>query len=124
VEEAETDELRSFLVGYPRRFSSRIAAVEVRRALGRLDQGAEAQTGEVLARLEIIELTSAVAERASAVKPARLRTLDAIHLASAGAVSDEIGVFVTYDARLAEAARALGLAVAAPGSESDEASVS
>ena len=39
---------------------------------------------------------------------------DAIHLASAIAVSSEIDAFVTYDDRLAEAARAVGLPVVRP----------
>jgi predicted nucleic acid-binding protein len=43
-----------------------------------------------------------------------LRTLDAIHLASALAIRDELEAFVTYDSRLADAARSAGLSVISP----------
>jgi predicted nucleic acid-binding protein len=43
-----------------------------------------------------------------------LRTLDAVHLATAGSVAEELTAFVTYDKRLAEAAKAHGLPVEAP----------
>jgi predicted nucleic acid-binding protein len=115
VDEDESDALRAFLADYPRRFASRIASIEVGRAVRRVDEAVGAQTSEAFTRLELIELTAAIAERATGLKPARLRTLDAIHLASAAAVSDEIEAFVTYDARLGDAAWALGLIVAAPG---------
>jgi uncharacterized protein len=82
--------------------------------VARVPEAAGAQTSEALARLEIVELTAAIAHRAAGLQPARLRTLDAIHLASAVTLSDEIEAFVTYDARLADAARAVGLRVAAP----------
>jgi predicted nucleic acid-binding protein len=55
-----------------------------------------------------------VLRRASTLKPAALRTLDAIHLATAETLGASVGIFVTYDARLAEGARALGMRVAAP----------
>lgn len=66
--------------------------------------------------------TATVADRAGALQPAQIRTLDAIHLASAELVADEIGAFVTYDFRVADAARALGLRVAAPAPASTETS--
>jgi predicted nucleic acid-binding protein len=47
-------------------------------------------------------------------RPAALRTLDAIHLATAMALAPGLDAFVTYDDRLAEAARALGLPVIRP----------
>jgi len=48
------------------------------------------------------------------VGPAGLRSLDAIHLASALTLGDELDAFVTYDARQADAARAAGLTVESP----------
>ena len=53
----------------------------------------------------------AVAEVVRAV----IRTLDAIHLAAALAAGEDLGGIVTYDARMADAARAGGLLVLAPG---------
>jgi predicted nucleic acid-binding protein len=51
---------------------------------------------------------------AATLEPAALRTLDAIHLASAMALTDELDAFVTYDDRLADAARSAGLPVVRP----------
>ena len=47
--------------------------------------------------------------------PDGLRTLDAIHLAAAGAAGGDLGGVVTYDSRMAEAGQALGLEILAPG---------
>ena len=54
-------------------------------------------------------------ERAATLDPDALRSLDAIHLASAMELGDELDEIVTYDARLAEAARSYGIAVISPG---------
>jgi predicted nucleic acid-binding protein len=61
-----------------------------------------------------VELDAEVAELAGTLEPSVLRGLDAVHLASALAVGADIGMFVTYDNRLAEAAGAAGLDVRAP----------
>ena len=51
---------------------------------------------------------------AAALEPAELRTLDAIHLATALAVREDLAGLVTYDRRLAAAAERLDLEVFAP----------
>ena len=51
---------------------------------------------------------------AAQLRPVGLRTLDAIHVASALALGSELEAFVTYDDRMAEAARAIGLPVVRP----------
>lgn len=113
--EAETEALRAFLADKPHRLSSRIAEVEVTRAVGRIAQpGDAAQVRLVLSGLQFIELDADTTEVAGSLAPARLRSLDAIHLASALAVAPELEAFVTYDARLAEATRAAGLEVVVP----------
>src|SRR5262245_34260495 len=71
---------------------------------------------EVLGRLALLEMNPAVLARAIEPFPTRVRTLDAIHLASAlfltvGGTSVSLA---TYDARQADAARALGLRVVEP----------
>jgi predicted nucleic acid-binding protein len=66
-----------------------------------------------LASVEIVELDQAIAGRAAAIGPAGLPTLDAIHLATALELGP-IDAFVTYDDRLAEAARGIGLPVVRP----------
>lgn len=52
---------------------------------------------------------------AAKVQPAHLRTLDAIHLATAMDLSSELDSFITYNIKLAEAAVLAGLRVEQPG---------
>jgi predicted nucleic acid-binding protein len=116
--EPETDALREQLGRYDNRITSRIATVEVPRALAR--RGAESVAvgsepiREVLMNLQLVELDESIAAGAAELGPPGLRSLDAIHLASALAIGEELTALVTYDARLALAARAAGLIVMAP----------
>lgn len=115
--EAETDVLRAALDPYDARTTNRLATVEVARALLRRGAGTGDLAAEVLEAfrgLAIIELDPAIAESAGRLGPPLLRSLDAIHLASALAMGAELEAFVTYDGRLAAAARAVGLEVVAP----------
>lgn len=52
--------------------------------------------------------------RAADLEPGELRTLDAIHLAAALEIGQDLGVMIAYDIRLKAAARAYGLAVDSP----------
>ena len=61
-----------------------------------------------------LEVTPAILKRAGALGPTDLRTLDAIHLATALGLGLADLEFLTYDARLARAARAQGLDVVVP----------
>jgi predicted nucleic acid-binding protein len=91
--------------------------VEVARALLRRGAASAAlvgAVGETLERLAIVELDAGVAADAGSLRPPGLRSLDAIHLASALAIGSELSAFVTFDVRLADAARAAGLEVASP----------
>ena len=63
----------------------------------------------------VIDLDPSIASRAGVIEPVGLRSLDAIHLASAVELGAEMDAFVTYDARQATAARELGLSVVSPG---------
>jgi uncharacterized protein len=73
-----------------------------------------AQAQAVVAQLSVIELTETIRARAAQLGPVTLRSLDAMHLATALELGDELGAVVTYDARMAGAAESLGLAVLAP----------
>lgn len=116
ITEPETTPLRQFLGGDRAWFSSRVATVEVRRAADRQqERDAAAQVDAIMRGMHIVELDEALARTAGAVGPPALRSLEAIHLASALALGDELDAFVTYDSRLADAARAAGLTVVAPG---------
>ena len=70
---------------------------------------------QVLARLHLLRINDRVLGAAATILPIELRTLDAIHLATAQQLGDELGGIVTYDTRMAEAAELLSFRVAAPG---------
>ena len=114
VAEPESQALAEYLAGGHRRVSSRVLDVEVTRAVRRLRPDAEDQAHALLTALELLELNLEVTTRASVIEPGSLRSLDAIHLASALSLGSELDAFVTYDTRQADAARAAGLEVVAP----------
>ena len=112
VDEHDAIALRRFLEGFDEHTTSRIGVVEARRALGRASaDGATAD--RILAPIGPIDLDAAIASAAERLEPPSLRTVDAIHLATALALY-HVDVFVTYDVRLAAAARWHGLPVASP----------
>ncbi len=115
VAEPESGALRRYLGERPRIISSRIAEVELRCAVARQDEiDAGDRVSSLIATVELLELDGEVARRAGELTPATLRSLDAIHLASALVIAPEVDAVVAYDTRLAAAARAAGLAVVAP----------
>jgi uncharacterized protein len=114
VRERETDSLRALLKIHPHRFTNRVAVVEVARAVGRHETAREAPVEGAFEGVEVIDLDEGITAHARSIGPPSLRSLDAIHLASALALGPELDTFVTYDARQADAARGLGLNVEAP----------
>ncbi|MFE1786136.1 type II toxin-antitoxin system VapC family toxin, partial [Streptomyces sp. NPDC059506] len=115
--EAESSALRAWLLSSPtenRRVSSALAEVEAARALRRSDPEALPRLPGLLAAFDLIEIDQAVRRRAAAYPDPLLRSLDAIHLATAEEVRPELSAFVTYDKRLASAAMGIGLPVVAP----------
>jgi predicted nucleic acid-binding protein len=112
VAEAETDALIAFL-GDPRQpvVISEVAVTEVGRAARRV--GADASAA--LAECEVVLLRSELLLAAAALDPLDLRTLDAVHMATALSLGAVVDVFVAYDQRLLRAARERGLQVASPG---------
>jgi hypothetical protein len=115
VEERESSALADALAG-DQLISSEICRVELARAIRRLGlgQGAELLVRGVVERIELLRLDDQILDRASEVGPTDLRTLDAIHLASALAIGRELDAVVTYDRRLAAAAEGAGFAVLTP----------
>lgn len=98
--------------------ASTLAEVELPRAIIRTGQLEDlASVPAVLARLDLFEIDDVVRDTAAAFQNHDLRSLDAIHLATAcvAASVSTLTALVTYDARLAEAAESLGIATAAPG---------
>ena len=64
--------------------------------------------------LHLVPIEEEVLARASNLDPIGLRTLDAIHVATAASYASELSALITYDARMADAARLLELPVASP----------
>lgn len=101
-----------------RMITSKLAEVELPRALRRDEPARLGAVPAILARLDRFEIDDAVRATAGAYPHPRLRSLDAIHLATAEqlvASGKSVSAFVTYDVRLAAVATDLGLNVAAPG---------
>ena len=114
IVEPESDALTTWLADWPERVSSMLLRVEARRAVLRQDASAVRRLREATARLYLAPLTESLLDAAGRLEPAPLRTLDAIHLATALSLSTRLGVVVTYDRRMIEAAEHLGLPVASP----------
>lgn len=90
--------------------------VELVRLLGPMNPAAvDAAERFLAADVDIMEITPPVLADAATVPPPRLRTLDALHLATALDLRESVDVVLTYDKLLAEASRAAGLPVACPG---------
>jgi len=93
--------------------TSVVGIVEMRRACARRSYDA-ARLEAIVRSVDVVAVTSDVAERAGALRPSELRTLDAIHLATALALGADLETFITYDTRLAAAAQALAIRVVSP----------
>lgn len=95
--------------------SSALAKVEVVRACRRINPATLREATALLAGLDLIPLSGAVIDHAADVGETMLRSLDAIHLASAEHLEHALSAFVTYDKRLAGAAAERSLPVESPG---------
>ena len=115
--EVETAGLIAFLATWTALIASDLARVEVLRAVRRIgpDRATVERAEAVLNSVAMIPIDGVVLDAAANVEPAALRSLDAIHLATALTVQTDLAGPVTYDARLAEAARRAGIQVYAPG---------
>ncbi len=114
IPETESDKLRTELGRWGRHASSALARTEVVRAAARVDVAAREPAGRVVRALSLIAVTDEILDRAADLEPVVLRSLDALHLASALSLRDVLGSMVTYDVRLGDAARAAGINVLAP----------
>lgn len=116
VPEPETGALVSRLHDDPEVISSALARVEVLRALKRIEAtpAVFGQAERVLARIALVRVDDAVLDGAAAIDPAELRSLDAVHLATALGIGERLDGFVTYDSRLGKAADRAGLTAVMP----------
>jgi hypothetical protein len=72
------------------------------------------QARTVLESVILLTLSTSICERAAMLEPDVLRSLDALHLAAALELGDDLEAVVTYDHRMAEGAEALGISTIAP----------
>jgi predicted nucleic acid-binding protein len=114
VTEPESAALRRYLRRKRPLVTSVLARTEVARALLAVEPDAVGRGTEVLRRIDVIRLNDRILIAAGAMLPVELRSLDAIHLATAHAVGTDLARICTYDERLAAAAEASGLTVVAP----------
>ena len=114
--ETETKALQEYLVdaGDAPMVSSVLLVIEARRAVLRTRPNRLARADLLLGRVGQVGIGPAVVESASRLPDPMLRSLDAIHLATALVLREDLHALVTYDERLAEAAGAHGLTVASP----------
>lgn len=114
VREPESLALRRYLRRRQPLVSSALARTEVLRAL--LPAGDEAVTRgrTVLQRIDLVRVNDRILNAAGVLRPPPLRSLDAIHLATAQELGDELSALVTYDDRMVDAAKHLGYRIVQP----------
>ena len=116
--EVASDELVAWLNEHLDRLfiSSALVEVELPRALRRSDPGLLNAAPAVLGQVSVYDVDETVRAAAAAYQDPWIRSLDAIHLATADAIlGDDLTAFVSYDRRLLATAKAIGLPVASPG---------
>ena len=114
VREPESAALRRYLRRKRPLVTSALARTEVARALLPLGPDAVVRGEEVLRRIDVVRINDQILRAAGSMLPLELRSLDAIHLATAIAIGVDLARVCTYDGRMAAGAGALGLAVVAP----------
>lgn len=115
VAEPETTALGEWLASADRRpVASSLARTELLRAVRRVAPDRMVRARAVLDSVTLLRVTTAVFDQAGRLDPAALRSLDALHLAVALDLGDDLEGLVTYDGRLADAARGNGIPVTAP----------
>lgn len=112
--EPESAALIRFLRRRPLQVAATLLRTEVLRAAMRVSQSHLGLARRQLASIAFIDLAGPLLDHAGTLSPPEVRSLDAIHVAAALALGDDLGEFVTYDVRLADAARQWGLTVISP----------
>jgi uncharacterized protein len=115
VAEPETDALQAWFAETERNpVSSDLVRTELLRAVRRVAPDRLVRARDVLDSVTLIDVTTAVFEHAGLLDPTILRSLDALHVAAALALGDDLEAMITYDERLTQAARANGIRVVSP----------
>jgi predicted nucleic acid-binding protein len=114
IAEPESVALRAYLKRRRPIVSSALARTEVLRALLPAGEIALSRGRDVLGRLDLIRINGRILDSAGILQPPQVRSLDAIHVATAQLLGGDLGQLVTYDERMADTASALGLKTASP----------
>jgi predicted nucleic acid-binding protein len=115
VAEQQTAALRAWLSAEPREpVASDLVRTELLRAVRRAAPDRLVDARSVLKGLTLLRVPAAIFEAAGRLDPQELRSLDAIHIAAALDLGDDLSGMVTYDRRLEVAAAANGITVTSP----------
>jgi predicted nucleic acid-binding protein len=115
VAEAESPALRSWFGAEDRDLvASDLVRTELMRVVRRAAPDRALLARQVLESITLIAISTAVFDAAGRLDPVELRTLDAVHLAAALELGDDLEGVVTYDERLADAATAHGIVIVGP----------
>lgn len=116
LEERGSSDLRDFVTdSNVEVVSSEIAEVELIRAVMRTDERLMDTVLEILPQTVLLPISTPIRLRASQLPPPSLRSLDALHLATAIEIQPHLQAFVSYDQRLLDSAAEAGLSVFSPG---------
>ena len=94
--------------------SSDLSIIELLRTCRRVDEGSVENAQLLLAGIDLLPMDRVIVEKAASLVPTELRSLDAIHLASALSVKAYLTALVAYDSRLCAAAAEAGIEVSSP----------
>ena len=116
LNEPESDAFRAAVSAHRGASSSELAVVEVSRAVARVeDDEGLARARVTFLSFTLLPIERTILDRAARLSPSELRSLDAIHVATALEIGDPDLVFYSYDERTVAAARSAGLIVSSPG---------
>lgn len=118
LEESEHAALREELARWDGYVSSALLRVEAVRACARYGPEYAEQARAGLATIALLPVDDAILDAAASLAPATLRSLDAVHIATARSIGGDVGTMLVYDERMYDAARDAGLPVARPGAAS------
>lgn len=115
IEESESAALAAWLADAAREpVTSDLTRTELLRTIRRWAPMQAVAATQVLETTTVLTLATSIFEAAARLDPVEWRSLDALHIASALELGDELEGFVTYDDRQADAVRAYGIEVIAP----------
>ncbi|SEB36365.1 Predicted nucleic acid-binding protein, contains PIN domain [Paramicrobacterium humi] len=115
VSERESAALRSWLTQDEREpVTSDLARTELMRAVRRIAPDLAVRARQVIDAMHVLSLTTETYDSAARLDPPILRTLDALHLASALEIGSDLDAMIVYDERLSQAAHGYGIPTLAP----------